>query len=201
MFNRFLILILKGLLTVLPLALTLYFLYWVATSIEVMLSPYFESTYYFPGLGIVTTLLVLAAIGLVVNAYVVRIVLDYSNRFIEKLPLIKTLYGAIRDAVELFKSSDKKGDRKPVSVEIGPNIHVIGFITNTSVANRLFPEQNKQPVYMPLSYQIGGYTIYVPTDKIQLLDIDVETAMRIAVTGGGSMRSEISDTDKASASD
>lgn len=190
MLNRFLILILKGLLTVLPLALTLYFLYWLVTTVEVTLAAYFKSEYYFPGLGIVTTLLVLAAVGLVVNAYVVKVLLEYSNRFIERLPFIKTLYGAITDAVELFKRSDQPSDRKPVSVEIGPNVHVIGFITSTSVADKLFPDQNKQPVYMPLSYQIGGYTIYVPADKIQPLDIDVETAMRIAVTGGSSMRSE-----------
>lgn len=190
MINRFVILILKGLLTVLPLFLTLYFLYWVVTTIESMLSPYFDSQFYFPGLGLVTTLLALASVGLIVNAYVVRLFLDYSNRFIEKLPLIKTLYGAIRDAVELFKSTDQKGDHKPVSVEVAPDVHIIGFITNTKVADKLFGNQHKQPVYMPLSYQIGGYTIYVPADKIQLLDIDVETAMRIAVTGGGSMRTE-----------
>lgn len=194
MLNRFLVLILKGLLTVLPLALTLYFLYWVVTTIEATLSPYFESAYYFPGLGIATTLFTLALVGLLVNAYIVRIVLEYSNQFMEKLPFIKTLYGAIRDAVELFKRNDNSGKRKPVSVEIAPNVHIIGFITNTSVAEKLFPEQNKQPVYMPLSYQIGGYTIYVPADKIRVLDIDVETAMRIAVTGGTSMRNENTST-------
>ena len=88
MLNRFLLLIFKGLLTVLPLTLTLYFLYWLASSIEAAVSPYFESTFYFPGLGIVTVLLVLATIGALVNAYVVKLFIAYGNEFIEKLPLI-----------------------------------------------------------------------------------------------------------------
>ncbi|MFC4700446.1 DUF502 domain-containing protein [Glaciecola siphonariae] len=191
MFNRLVILILKGLIAVLPLGLTLYFLYWLATTVEAGLSPYFTSEYYFPGLGIVTTLVALALLGMLVNAYVVKLIIAYSNRFIEKLPLIKTLYGAIRDAVELFKSNNKDGERKPVSVLIAPDIHAIGFITNTSVAEKLFPQQGKVPVYMPLSYQIGGYTLYVPEDKITYLDIDVETAMRIAMTGGTSIQADV----------
>jgi uncharacterized membrane protein len=188
MLNRFLLLIFKGLLTVLPLTLTLYFLYWLASSIEAAVSPYFESTFYFPGLGIVTVLLALAAIGTLVNAYVVKLFIAYGNEFIEKLPLIKTLYGAIKDAVELFQSNKKEEYRKPVSVEIAPDMHAIGFITNTEIAKTLFPDEEKLPVYMPLSYQIGGYTLYVPRNKIRYLDIDVETAMRIAVTGGTSIK-------------
>ncbi|MBT1450345.1 DUF502 domain-containing protein [Glaciecola sp. XM2] len=189
MLNKFLLLIFKGLITILPLALTVYLLYWLTTSIESTLSPYFSSSFYFPGLGIVTTLLALAGIGIVVNAYIVRSILEYSDRFMERLPLVKTLYGAIQDAVHLFKASKEKEVRKPVTVEVSPDVHVVGFVTNVEVASKLFPEQEKVPVYLPLSYQIGGYTLYVPKDKITELDIDVETAMRIAVTGGSSIQS------------
>lgn len=190
MINKLLVLVFKGLLTVLPLALTVYLLYWMVTSIEKTLSPYFASEYYFPGLGIVTTLIVLAAIGLLVNAYLVKLILDTSDRFMERLPFVKTLYGAIQDAVYLFSASKQKETRRPVRVEVAPNSHLIGFMTNAQVAETLFPEQNKVAVYLPLSYQIGGYTLYVSPDKVEELDIDVETAMRIAVTGGSSLRSE-----------
>ena len=192
MINHFLLLIFKGLLTVLPLTLTLYFLYWLASTIEAGISPYFEDSFYFPGMGIVTVLLALAFIGMLVNAYVVKLIIGYSNTFIEKLPLIKTLYGAIKDSVELFQSNKNEEQRKPVSVEIAPNIHAIGFITNIEVADTLFPGKEKLPVYMPLSYQIGGFTLYIPKEKVSPLDIDVETAMRIAVTGGNSIKCKAS---------
>ncbi len=39
-------------------------------------------------------------------------------------------------------------------------------------------------VYLPMSYQIGGYTLYLPRDRIQPTDLTVEAAMRIVLTGG-----------------
>ncbi len=51
----------------------------------------------------------------------------------------------------------------------------------------LFPDKQKVAVYLPMSYQIGGYTLYLDPSKITDLNIDVETAMRIAVTGGNSI--------------
>jgi uncharacterized membrane protein len=200
MINKLLVLIFKGLLTILPLVLTVYLLIWVATSVESALSPYFASQYYFPGLGIVTTLIVLAFVGVLVNAYIVKLVLDYGDSFIERLPVVKTLYGAIQDAVALFKVNKEKDTRRAVSVEIAPDIHAVGFITNPEVAKKLFPDQEEKiPVYLPLSYQIGGYTLYVPKSKVVELDIDVQTAMRIALTGGNSIQAsppDVTDIEK-----
>jgi uncharacterized membrane protein len=35
-----------------------------------------------------------------------------------------------------------------------------------------------------MSYQIGGYTLYLPRDRIQPTELSVEAAMRIVLTGG-----------------
>ena len=39
-------------------------------------------------------------------------------------------------------------------------------------------------VYLPMSYQIGGYTIYIPRSRVTETDLTVEQAMRIVLTGG-----------------
>lgn len=190
MINKFLLLIVKGLLTVLPITLTVYLLVWVITSIEAFLHPYLTSVFYFPGLGIIITLLTLAAIGLLINAYIVQLALDSTSVIFEKLPVVKTLYGAIRDAVALFETNKSSNKKRAVLVELASEVHTLGFITNDEVSKKLFPNENKIVVYLPLSYQIGGYTLYVNPDKITELDIDVETAMRIAITGGNSIQSK-----------
>jgi uncharacterized membrane protein len=187
MFNKFVLLTLKGLFTVLPFALTIYLLVWIAVSTESLLSPYLPAHFYFPGLGVITIIALLAVIGLLVNAYIVRWVITTSQRLIERVPLVKTLFGAIQDAVELFQMKKDTGTKKAVAVELGDGVQLIGFITNDKVAKVLFPNKNKVAVYMPMSYQIGGYTLYLDPSKITDLDIDVETAMRIAVTGGNSI--------------
>ena len=83
----------------------------------------------------------------------------------------------------------EQNTKKAVSVQVSEGVNLIGFITGDSIAEVLYPGQNKTAVYVPFSYQIGGYTLYLDADKITELSIDVETAMRIAVTGGNSIKS------------
>jgi len=188
MFNKLFILVIKGLLTVLPFVITIYLLTWLINTTESLLSPLIPNAYYFPGLGIGLALLVLASIGIVVNLYVVKLVIEQANTLFDRVPLIKTLFGAIKDAVDLFQIKKDQNTKKAVSVEVSDGVHLIGFITGDSVAEVLFPKQNKIAVYIPFSYQIGGYTLYLEANKITELSIDVETAMRIAVTGGNSIK-------------
>lgn len=187
MFNKLGLLVIKGLLTLLPFALTIYLIVWMAISAESLLSPYIPYEYYFPGLGVVVIIIALAAIGVLVNAYLIKQMIKYGKRTLERVPIVKTVFGAIQDAVQLFEVKKDKGKKKAVSVEVSPGVDLIGFVTNNNVADMLYPGQNKVAVYLPLSYQIGGYTLYIDTDKVTELDINVETAMRIAVTGGSSI--------------
>ena len=187
MINKFFLLTIKGLLTILPFVLTIYLLYWLVMTAENLLSPHLPEQFYFPGLGVITAILLLACIGALVNAYIVSSIIAWGQGFLERLPIIKTLFGAIKDAVDLFQTKNEKGTKRAVSVEVAEGVILIGFVTNDQVANALFPNQDKVAVYLPFSYQIGGYTLYLDKSKISELDIDVETAMRIAVTGGNSI--------------
>ncbi|MFT7198690.1 MAG: putative membrane protein [Glaciecola sp.] len=189
MFNKLFILVIKGLLTILPFVITIYLLTWFTNTTETLLSPLIPEAYYFPGLGIGLALLVLAVIGIIVNLYVVRLVIEKANTLFDRVPLIKTVFGAIKDAVDLFQIKKDQNTKKAVSVQVSEGISLIGFITGDSIAEVLYPGQNKTAVYIPFSYQIGGYTLYLDADKITELSIDVETAMRIAVTGGNSIKS------------
>lgn len=188
MINKIFILVVKGLLTILPFVITIYLLTWITNSTESLLSPLIPDAYYFPGLGIALALVVLAVVGIIVNLYVVRLIIEQANGLLDRVPLIKTLFGAIKDAVDLFQIKKDQNTKKAVSIEITKGVHLIGFITGDSVAEALYPGQNKTAVYIPFSYQIGGYTLYLDQEKITELSIDVETAMRIAVTGGNSIK-------------
>ena len=188
MLNRLFILVFKGLLTILPFVITIYLLTWLTNTTESLLSPLIPEEYYFPGLGIALAIVLLASLGVIVNLYVVKLVIEQANALFDRVPLIKTLFGAIKDAVDLFQIKKDQNSKKAVSVEVTSGVHLIGFVTGDSVAEVLYPGQNKTAVYIPFSYQIGGYTLYLEEDKITELSIDVETAMRIAVTGGNSIK-------------
>ncbi len=185
--NRLITLMLKGLVAVLPIGLTVYLLFWILSTAESLAKPLVllvvPQDYYFPGLGLATSLVLLAMIGLFVNLYGVRYLMKLSHRIFERIPLVKSIYGAIRDMMTVFNLSKKQELQSVVALEI-QGMQVIGFVTGEKTGQRLFGDADLVGVYLPLSYQIGGMTVYVSREKLTALDLTMEEGMRIAVTGG-----------------
>ena len=110
----------------------------------------------------------------------------WMDRLIGRIPIVKTVYGAIRDLMQLFPTStDARDLRSVVVVRLG-NIRVLGFITRDDLPEleALAGGTDLVAVYLPMSYQIGGLTIYLPKDQCEILDMPVETAMRRVITAG-----------------
>ena len=185
--NKLITLFLKGLVAVLPIGLTVYLIYWLLATGEAIAQPLLlfliPDALYFPGLGLIATLGALVLIGFLVNLYGVRYLVKLSQNIFERIPLVKSIYGAIKDMMMVFNLAEKKEMKSVVSIEWN-GAQVIGFITGEQTGQQLFGEQNLVGVYVPLSYQIGGMTLYISRDRLTELDIGVEEAMRLAVTAG-----------------
>lgn len=185
--NRVISSMLKGIVAILPILLTVYFLYWLLSTAEQMARPLvllvWPNDLYFPGMGVFTSVMLLGITGLVVNFYGIRYLMKLSHSLFERIPLVKSIYGALQDMMTVFSLSNKTGKKSVVSLEI-QGMQLIGFVTGEKVGKRLFGEQDLVGVYLPLSYQIGGMTVYVSREKLTPLNISMEEAMRIAVTGG-----------------
>lgn len=193
-------LFLRGLAAMLPLALTLYFIFWLLTLLEQTMQPALEllipAPWYFPGLGILVGFALLYTAGIIVNAYVVKHIIDFSGRLMERIPLVKSLYSAIRDFTDLLTTERNQPPQSVVALDMGNNTHMVGFVTGANAAATLFgPEENSElvGVYFPMSYQIGGYTLYVERSRLRVLDIGFEDAMRLVLTGGVNRKSAHAD--------
>jgi uncharacterized membrane protein len=180
--------LLKGLVTILPIGLTIYFVYWLGVTTETLLSKPIKVLIgdgYWPGMGLITGFLLLFVVGLAVNAFLVRRVLGIGEELLLRVPVVKTVYSAIRDMTRLVNTDKKKGDLdRVVTVDVGLG-RLIGFVTQEH-ANTLGigGGDDLVAVYLPMSYQIGGYTIYLPRSRVVETDLTVEQAMRIVLTGG-----------------
>ena len=181
--------VLKGLVAVLPLGLTIYFVYWLAFTAERIFSRLLRlvlpDEWYWPGLGLIVGLSLLYAVGLAVNAYVVRRALRLSDAVFARIPVVKTVYLAIRDFLRFFPSSGHSHDlRRVVLVPFGPG-KVIGFVTAESGSVLGVPGHDEAVgVYLPMSYMIGGYTVFVPRNLLEPTTLTVEAGMRLALMGG-----------------
>ena len=66
----------------------------------------------------------------------------------------------------------------------GTQIDLLGIKTSTSPID----DDGKVAVYIPMSYQLGGFTIYVDNQSITQIDMSVEQAMKIAATAGAASK-------------
>ena len=180
---------LKGLVALLPIGLTVYLVYWLAVAAETLFSRVLKlvipDSAYWPGLGLIAGLVVLYLAGLAVNAYVVRRALRLSDDLFARIPVVKTFYVAIRDFMTFFPSSGKASDlKRVVLIPFGPG-KAIGFVTaESSAALGVAEGDDLVAVYLPMSYMIGGYTVFLPREVIEPTPLSVEAGMRLALMGG-----------------
>lgn len=182
--------LMKGLATVLPIGLTAYAIWWLISSAESvmhalihLLAPHVE---YRPGMGILAGLAVLLIVGTLLNAYIVRRALSVWDDLLSRIPVVKTVYSAFRDIMRLLPSGEGQRDLQSVVVYKVGDARMLGFITRDDL-----PELERQAggidlvaVYFPLSYMMGGVTLFLPKQSLEHVDMPVEAAMRLAITGG-----------------
>lgn len=182
--------LLRGLVVVLPIGFTLWLLWWLGSSTETLLRKLIllviPAEHYLPGMGIVAAVALLLAAGTLFNALLVQSALASWERMIGRIPVVKTIYGASRDFMKLLPAGGARRDLSRVVLAQFGDAQVIGFVTRDDASELGIVESDRDlmAVYFPMSYQIGGYTALLPRSRIVPLDLPVETAMRMVLTGG-----------------
>lgn len=184
---------LQGLLAMLPAILTLYILFWLVRSAETFLGGLLKvllpEGWYIPGMGLLAGLAVTFFFGLALKAFLVRRILGLSERLMNRIPLVKTLYGSLKDFIGFFAAGRDSQFNQVVTVDLeigGTPMRLLGFVTRSDFND--LPDgigsEGEIAVYIPMSYQIGGYTVIVPRSSVRQVDISTHRAMGFVVTGG-----------------
>lgn len=178
---------LRGLAAILPSALTVALVFWIFMVLEKTFRVPFQEVlgeYYFPGLGIIVALILIFFIGAVINNWIIQKLYSVGEKIIRRIPLIKTIYNSIYDVMQYFSSEEKEKFGSVVLVTIN-GWETLGFITR-----ELFDDipnlqtEEKVAVYIPFSYQIGGFTFFIPRSQLKRIDLPVDQAMRFIITAG-----------------
>lgn len=181
----------RGLFVVLPIVLTLYLLWWLGSAIESVFSAALQpmpAVPYFPGMGLILAVALVFIAGLLMKAAVFRHFYRWFESMLEKLPLIKSLYGSLRDLMDFFSGEKAEQMHKVVMVDLDGNgrHRIIGFVTRDRFDD--LPEgiggDEHVAVYLPMSYQLGGFTTVVPRSSVQAVEMSLDAAMKFAITAG-----------------
>lgn len=174
----------RGLITVLPLALTIYVLYiflaWTEAVALTFLRP-FIGGFYFPGLGLLLGILGILAIGYLVSKERVKRVLLLVEMPFTNLPVVKSIYSSLKSFADYFSPGSKSTAQQVVVLRIpGQQLELVGLITRRNLDGlpEGFTQGDRVAVYLPMGYMIGGYTVFVPQEWVQPIQMSVEEAMR-----------------------
>ncbi|WP_223669048.1 DUF502 domain-containing protein [Kangiella shandongensis] len=175
---------LQGLFAILPIVLTIAIIVWLVSTLETYLSKllllFMPESMYWPGLGLILGILLIFGLGLLIKFYLGQLILRGLDQLMERIPVVSVVYNALNDMVRFLSPSKKEELQKTVLVEVQEGAEVIGFVTSDDI--RLGERSDLIAVYIPLSYQIGGFTLFMDKDKVKELDMAPSEAMKKVLT-------------------
>lgn len=185
----------RGLAAVLPLALTGSLITWSVVNGEALLRSvivlWLPEDQYWPGMGFVLSIALVFVTGLLLYSFIARRIYRAFTALVERIPVVKSIYGMFVDVARLVASGDEKPFRRVVMVQMPGEVELIGFLTREGFDDHPEIGEDKLAVYVPMSYQLGGYTVVVPATRVREISMSVEEALRFCVTAGVSRAEEV----------
>ncbi|MFH0771546.1 MAG: DUF502 domain-containing protein [Candidatus Omnitrophota bacterium] len=182
-----------GLLTILPIFLTLYLFFIVFRFIDSIIgriiNNYLKATFGFfiPGLGFIAAILIILAAGFIVSHLLSKRTLPLMERLFLKLPGVRQVYPPIKQIIGFIFSKDKTAFKKVVLVEYpSKGIWSVGFMTNEGFreAQELTGHELVHVLVASTPSPWSGFLILVPKSSVKFLEMSIEEGMKLIVSGG-----------------
>ena len=184
-----------GILVTAPVAIT----FWIAISlvkffdklvtplIPIYLNPNTYLPRDLPGLGLIVLLIILIFIGAVTANLFGSWILRQTDRFISKIPLIKTFYKTIKQILETILRTNSQAFRDAVLIEYPRRgSWVIGFTTGEVKGE--VKKKIKTPlvnVFVPTTPNpTSGFLLMIPKKDLKYLNVSVDEAIKTIVSAG-----------------
>lgn len=181
----------SGLVAFLPIALSIYILMIGVSLIENMFGQFLRKVLpegtYIPGFGFLATIAFILMLGFLVDNFVTATFFRRIQEKLREVPLVKVIYSPLRDLMNLFaKGQQQQTMQKVVLVHFTNSHSVLGLVTRESFDDldiKLAVAADRIAVYIPMSYGLGGYTVLVNKADVEAVDMPIEKAMSLALTG------------------
>ena len=184
-------LFLSGLFTILPITLTIVIFSITFKLIKGWLEPLHRLNLpilnWIPHFEIVIVLIMIFIIGALVQIFILRTLIEHIESYIAHLPLVRTVYGGIKQLVKAFSSQDKVTFKQVIMIEFPlENVYSIGFLT-AETPHILAPESGIKyfNVFVPTTPNpTTGFFVLVPEHKIKITQLTRQEAMSMVISGG-----------------
>ena len=174
----------QGILVLMPIVLTIYIVVVVFKFIDSILGRHFIAQgINIPGLGLLATIIIIILFGILGSWLVSRRLLDYIDKIFGRVPLVKIIYTIIKDTMNALLGR-RSSFAKVVMINLpgDEGMKILGFITNEEL--EYFGLKDYVAVYILQSMQWAGFTVLVPKERVQYLDISPDKALQFIVSAG-----------------
>jgi uncharacterized membrane protein len=198
MWNRVKKTLIAGLLVLAPITLTFYILYALLRFLDRLLTGtvirfilerfgHGDLALPIPGLGIIALIALLFVTGFLTRIYIGRRLLALGDYVVTHIPLINRVYIAFREISEAVLSEKREVFKKAVLIEYPrKGLWSIGFFTQDTrgpVQDAI--EEDLVSVFVPTAPNpTSGYLLFVPKTQIRDIDMPVEDALKLVISGG-----------------
>jgi len=182
-----------GLLVLLPLVITLWFLGWIVGLMDSMLDvlpssfhPNFYLPFAIPGLGALVTLVLIILLGFLATSVVTRRLLTLWDYFLSRIPIFRGVYTGVQKLVESIFGQDQSG-RQVVLIEYPrKGIYTVGFATGLAGGElEKRGDERLVNVFVPTTPNpTAGFYLLVPESEVRALAMSPEEAFKLIISGG-----------------
>jgi len=184
-----------GVLVVAPIGITLYIAWLLLDFVDSRVIPLIPARYNperylpfdIPGLGVILVLVVITAIGAVTASFAGRLFVRIAERIVARTPVIRGIYGAVKQLVESVFSQKTGVFRQVVLVEWPrQGVWTLGFLTSETAVEikRRLPREVVSVMVPTTPNPTSGYLVFVPKEAVIALDMSVEDAMKMVLSSG-----------------
>ena len=194
-FARFRRHFLAGILVTSPILITVYVTWLIVTFIDAQVAGLLPNSLDFtkqlphqiPGLGLIISIVVITLIGAITPGFIGRTLLKVGERILDNTPVVRSIYGAIKQIMETVMSTNSESFREVVLVEYPrKGIWVIGFVTGETKGE--VQSLNKETlinVFIPTTPNpTSGFLLFLPKKDLTYMKMKVEDAVKMVISGG-----------------
>jgi uncharacterized membrane protein len=177
----------RGLITVLPIGLTVYFIYvfwiWSEQFSDGWIRPLIGEAY-IPGMGLIIGLGGIILLGYLISHHLIFKLISMVEFPFANIPVVKSIYLSLKNFADYFNPMQEDTGQQAVILK-SPNheLEMVGLITqhNIETLPEGFAADDRVAVFLPMGYNIGGYTVFVPRDWVRPIKMSAEEVMRTSL--------------------
>ena len=175
-----------GFFVTVPLFVSVAAFIWIFNVVDGLTTPLYDRLLgrRIPGLGTLTTAVVLVIVGGLARNVIGRRLLSRGEAWLLKVPVFRTIYAPVKQLIAAFSPDNESGFKRVVLVEDARRGYVLGFLTREFTIDHGHGPEPRLAVYVPTNHLYLGDIVVCQPGQVSYPDISVEDGIKIFLTGG-----------------